>query len=59
MRRFALFSAALFVLIAIGSQPSKGVGLKKSACVCLPSRAGLILRSMTSVSVIARTQVPR
>jgi hypothetical protein len=59
MRRFALFSAALLILIAIGSQPSKGAGLKQSMCVCLPSRAGLILRSMTSVTVIARTQVPR
>ena len=57
MRRFALFSAALLILVAIGSQPSKGGGLKKSACVCLPSRAALILRSMTSVSAITRTQV--
>jgi len=58
MRRFALFSAALLILIIIGSQPSKGSGLKKSMCVCLPSRAALILRSMTSVSAITTTQAP-
>lgn len=58
MRRFAFFSAALFILVAIGSQPSKGGGLKESVCVCLPTRAKLILRSMTSKSVIARTQLP-
>jgi phosphoenolpyruvate synthase/pyruvate phosphate dikinase len=54
MRRFALFSAALIVLIAIGSQPSKAGSLKESVCVCLPSRAAFIVRSVarsvTSVS---------
>ncbi len=58
MRRFALFSAALLILVVIGSQPSKGGRLKESVCVCLPSRAKLILRSMTSGSVMAKTQVP-
>lgn len=58
MRRFVLFSAALFILVAIGSQPSKGGAPKNSVCVCLPTRARLILRSMTNVSVITRTQAP-
>jgi hypothetical protein len=58
MRRFALFSAALLILIVIGSQPSKAGGLKESVCVCLPTRAKLILRSMTGGSVMAKTQVP-
>jgi hypothetical protein len=53
MRRFALFSAALLVLVIVGSQPWKGEPLKKSSmCVCLPSRAAVILKSMTSLSTI-------
>jgi len=58
MRRFALFSIALLVLIIIGSQPSKGGGLKKSMCVCLPSRAAFILKSMKGAPVITTAQVP-
>jgi hypothetical protein len=58
MRRFALFSAALLILVIIGLQPSKGGRSKKSMCVCLPSRAALILKSMTSVSAMTTTQVP-
>jgi hypothetical protein len=52
MRRFAFFSAALLVLVIIGSVPGKGSRLDKSMCVCLPSRAALMLRSMTNVSAI-------
>jgi hypothetical protein len=51
MRRFALLVAALIILVAIGSQPRRGWGLNKSICVCIPTRAGLILKS-----AIARTQ---
>lgn len=58
MRRFAFFSAALLVLVIIGSLPGKGAtGTKvKSACVCLPSRAGLMLKSLTNVAAITTTQ---
>jgi len=69
MRRFAFFSAALLVLVVIGSQPWNGRALKNSShsmCVCLPSRAGLILRSITgtrvattSVAAITPTQAKR
>jgi hypothetical protein len=52
MRRFALFSAALLVLVVIGSLPWNGRKLNKSMCVCLPSRAALMLKSMTTVSTI-------
>jgi hypothetical protein len=53
MRRFALFSTALLVLVIIGSLPWKAHGSSvKSMCVCLPSRAALMLKSMTNVSVI-------
>jgi hypothetical protein len=51
MRRFALFLAALIIIVAIGSQPGHDGGSKKSICVCIPTRAGLILKS-----AIARTQ---
>jgi hypothetical protein len=55
MRRFAFFSVALFVLVIIGSVPWKAGGLNKSACVCVPSRARLMLKSMTNLSVIRTT----
>jgi hypothetical protein len=52
MRRFALFVTALIAIVAIGSVPPKHGGVqKKSICVCIPARAGLILKS-----AIARTQ---
>jgi hypothetical protein len=51
MRRFALFVAALIIIVAIGSQPRHRGGPNKSICVCIPTRAGLILKS-----AIARTQ---
>lgn len=60
MRRFAFFSAALLVLIIIGSLPGKGATHVKSAvnsaCVCLPSRAGLMLRSITNAAAV--TTIP-
>jgi hypothetical protein len=51
MRRFALFVAALIIIVAIGSQPRHGSSQDKSVCVCIPARAGLILKS-----AFARTQ---
>jgi len=55
MRRFTLFSAALLVLIIAGSVPWKARGLSKTACVCVPARAALMLRSMTTLSVVKTT----
>jgi len=55
MRRFALFLAALLVLIVIGSVPWKAGALNKSMCVCVPTRAALLLRSMTTVSAVKTT----
>ncbi|HUN82425.1 MAG TPA: hypothetical protein VMV81_13055 [Phycisphaerae bacterium] len=56
MRRFALFSTALLVLVIIGSVPWKAGGLNKSVnksmCVCLPSRAALMIKSITNVSAV-------
>ena len=51
MSRFALFAVALLVIAAIGSQPRNSMSLNKSMCVCIPTRAGLILKS-----TIAKTQ---
>jgi hypothetical protein len=45
MSRFALFTVALFVIVAIGSQSRHGGGSLKSMCVCVPTRAKLILKS--------------
>jgi ABC-type Mn2+/Zn2+ transport system permease subunit len=55
MRRFALFCTALLVLVVIGSLPSKGARQHNSMCVCLPTRAKLLMKSVTSLSVISRT----
>jgi hypothetical protein len=52
--RLALFTVALFSLVAIGSQPRQGGSLNKSMkdmCVCVPARAGLMMKS-----AIAKTQ---
>ena len=45
MSRFALFTVALFVLVAIGSQPRYDGSSLKSMCVCVPTRAKLIMKS--------------
>jgi hypothetical protein len=45
MSRFALFTVALLVIVGIGSQ-SRHVGSSlESMCVCVPTRAKLILKS--------------
>jgi hypothetical protein len=52
--RFALFTVALLVIVFVGSQPRQGMSLTKSIdsmCVCVPARAGLIVKS-----AIAKTQ---
>ena len=58
MRRFTVFATVLVILVVVGSQPWGATRPKKSLCVCLPSRAGLILRSMTSVSAVTATLAP-
>jgi hypothetical protein len=45
MSRFALFTVALFVIVAIGSQSRHGGSSLKSMCVCVPTRAKLIMKS--------------
>jgi hypothetical protein len=45
MSRFALFAAALIVIVGIGAQTSHDNASLKSMCVCVPTRAGLIVKS--------------
>jgi hypothetical protein len=62
MRRFAIFAAVLLVIVAIGSRPVHRVSAKGSFCVCLPSRAGFILKSManrSSVTTVHATSIRR
>ena len=46
MRRFAIFAAVLIVIVAVGSRPAHRGSTKGSFCVCVPSRVGLMLKSM-------------
>jgi hypothetical protein len=45
MSRLALFTVAFIIIVAIGSQSRHDGGKKNSICVCIPSRAGLLLKS--------------
>ena len=48
MSRFAVFTVALLALVAIGSRPVHGRSLSESinsVCVCMPARAGLMMKS--------------
>lgn len=45
MRRFAIFVAVFLVIVALGSQSRRAGATDKSICVCIPSRAGLLLKS--------------
>jgi hypothetical protein len=52
MRRFAIFSTALLVLILIGFQPRAAgrTSHKESVCVCMASRASLMMKSLTTLA---------
>jgi len=60
MRRFAIFAAVLIVIVAIGSRPSHGRATYRSGensfCVCLPSKAGMMLKSMVNKSRVTTVQ---
>ena len=52
--RLALFTIALITIVALGSQPRRGMSLSKSMkdmCVCVPARAGLMAKA-----ALAKTQ---
>jgi hypothetical protein len=50
-RRLAVFAAAFLIIVAIGAQPRRSEAAAQSICVCIPSRAGLLLKS-----VVVKTQ---
>lgn len=58
MRRFALFVSALTILVAIGvSQPRHSGSSDKSICVCVPTRAGLLLKSAIAMTQARSTEL--
>ena len=61
MNRLALFTAAVLVLVAIGSQPAQSVSLTKSInsmCRCVPARVALIFKKSAPAKTQARATAP-
>jgi hypothetical protein len=58
MRRFAIFATVLFALVVIGSQPRTVSAHGHSMCVCMATRAELILKSMTNSTATAKAKAP-
>ena len=56
MTRFSLFAVSLIIVVAIGSQLGQSSSLK-SMCVCMPSRAGLIMKSAVAKTQARSTQL--
>ena len=60
MSRLTLFTICLIVIVAIGSQPRRGVSLSKSMndmCVCMPTRAALLVKAAVAKTHGRSTQV--
>ncbi len=64
MRRFAIFVTVLAVVVAVGSQPWPGnsqprsVSQKRSVCVCMASKAALLMKSISAEAVSMTKQSP-
>jgi hypothetical protein len=59
MRRFAIFATVLFVLVVVGSrQRAAASSQSRSLCVCMASKAELLMKSITTMSAKATTQAP-
>ena len=59
MNRLALFTVALLIVVAIGSESGKSGSLTKSMnsmCVCVPARAKVLLKSAMAKTQMAKTQ---
>lgn len=50
LRRFAIFMTFLLVLIIIGSQPKAVVSQSESVCVCMASKAALLVKSIKTMA---------
>ena len=58
MRRFAIFATVLLLLVVVGSRPRAVSGQSRSICVCMASKAELLMKSVTTTSAKATTQAP-
>ncbi len=56
MRRFAIFVTVLLVLVIIGSQPRAVGSQSESICVCMASKAALIMKSIKTMARTTTTQ---
>ena len=58
MRRFTIFATVLFLLVVVGSRPRAASSQSRSLCVCMASKAELLMKSITTTSAKATTQAP-
>jgi hypothetical protein len=58
MRRFAIFVTVLVILVAVGSRPRTVSSQSRSLCVCMASRASLIMRSITRTAATRTKRAP-
>jgi hypothetical protein len=59
MRRFAIFVTVLLALVIIaGSQPRAVASKGESVCVCMASKAALIMKSVKTMTGMKTTQAP-
>jgi len=58
MRRFAIFATVLLVLVIVGSRPGTASSQKSSFCVCMASKAELLMKSITTTTATTNTQAP-
>ncbi len=58
MRRFAIFITVLFLLVVVGSRPRAVSSQSRSLCVCMASKAALLMKSITTTSASTTTQAP-
>ena len=56
MRRFAIFAAVFLIIVAVGSRPAHRASAKGSFCVCVPSRVGLMVKSMLNRPTVTTVQ---
>jgi hypothetical protein len=56
MRRFAIFVTVLFLMVVVGSRPRAAGSQSRSVCVCMASKAELLMKSITTSSARATTQ---
>lgn len=59
LRRFAIFATVLLILVVIaGSQPQAVASKGESVCVCMASKAALMMKSVTAMAGKTKTHAP-